>query len=40
MNAIPDNFMVDEYEIPSERCKFCKQLIDGCICEEIFEDDI
>lgn len=40
MNAIPDNFLVDEYYIPKERCKFCLQLIDGCICEEIFEDDL
>ncbi len=39
MNAIPDNFILEEPYFPLRKCKYCKMVMNDCICEEIFDDD-
>lgn len=34
-----DNFMTEEIRIPRKICKYCKMLIDDCICELIDNED-
>ena len=35
----PDNYMTEEPIIVRRRCKYCRQLIDDCICEDVLPDD-
>lgn len=39
MNAIPDNFLTEESIFPIKRCKYCHEVMDLCVCEELYNDD-